>query len=151
MLIVSQFAYDAGKLKSLTWTLAGARGGNATGSPTYANGGPGNVLVLPYSTSALTSFTNGTSFTLYCGGVGNVNGAGSAAFGAGGYGGSPGGSGTYGAGGGGGAAVCAFTESEKKNSNNNEAANRIIELNYLKCPKMKKLPEKGAFINIFLG
>ena len=91
----------AGKLKSLTWTIAGARGGNATGSPTYANGGPGNVLTLPYSDSALTSFTNGTSFTLYCGGVGNVNGGGSAQFGAGGNGGSPGGSGTYGAGGGG--------------------------------------------------
>jgi hypothetical protein len=91
----------AGKLKSLTWTLAGARGGSSTGSPTYANGGPGNVLSLPYNDSSLISFTNGTGFSLYVGSIGAVNGGGAASFGPGGNGGPPGGSGTYGAGGGG--------------------------------------------------
>jgi len=87
------------KLKSMTWTLRGARGGNAAGS---ATGGPGHILGLSYKDSALVSFGNGTSFTVTCGKIGSVPAGGSnpTALGSGGNGGPPSGGGTNGAGGG---------------------------------------------------
>jgi hypothetical protein len=87
-----------GKLRSLTWTLRGARGGNNVGT---ASGGPGNVLSLSFTDSACVNFAGGSAFSLYVGAVGVVPTGGSASFGPGGNGGPPAGSGTSGAGGGG--------------------------------------------------
>ena len=87
-----------GKLRSMSWTLRGAQGGDAQLS---ATGGPGHILGLTYRDSALTTFGNGTGFTLTAGKRGSVNpgGINPSGQGSGGNGGPPAG-GSFGAGGG---------------------------------------------------
>lgn len=86
------------KLRSLSWTLRGAQGGDAQ---LTATGGPGHILGLTYNDTAAAAFGNGSGFTLTTGTRGSVNAGGVNPIGqgSGGPGGSPGG-GSFAAGGG---------------------------------------------------
>lgn len=96
-------SFSNGKLRSLTWSLAGAQGANTTN----VSGGNGKALTASFTDSRLVSTTSGTVFTVSIGFQGSkpTAGGGGGSGGPGGIGGSPSGSGEFGGGGGGASAI----------------------------------------------